>query len=292
MANAYLFAGLGYASIPYREALSKATEYARTAITMDDSLAEAHATLGFATLMSEWNVHGAREAIDRAVTLNPNLPAAHQWLAWCHLFDGALAAALDAWDRALELDPLSAVLITESGWPLGYVGLYEKGRARFLRALELEPDFALAVFNMGWMYDGEGKLDDAIEWYERAVELSGGMPIMKAFHGAALFRVGERRAAQVILEELRAAATAGQVDHVPVALVEEALGHESAALDALETAHRERAPFVALLGNAGFFRVERLRSHPRFQRLLVEIGLPIVNLVSEREKLERRLGIT
>ena len=37
--------------------------------------------------------------------------------------------------------------------------------------------------------------------------------------------------------------------------------------------------------------LERLRSHPRFQRLLVEIGLPIVNLVGERENLERRLGI-
>lgn len=292
MAEAYLFAGLGYASIPYREALSKAMEYARTAITMDDSLAEAHATLGVATLNAEWDVAASRKSVDRALAISPNLPVAHQWLAWCHLYDGALAAAFDAWEQALALDPLSAVLITESGWPFGYVGLYAEGRARFLRALKLEPNFALAIFNVGWMYDGEGKLDDAIEWYERAVELSGGASFIKAFHGAALVRVGKRRAAQVILEELRAAATAGQVDHLPVALVEEALGHESAALDALETAHRERAPFVATLGNAGFFRFERIRSHPRFQRLLVEGGFPIVDLVGEREKLERRLGIT
>ncbi len=99
-------------------------------------------------------------------------------------------AALEAFDRAIKLDPVSAPLMTESGWPLSFVGLHAEARKRYLRAVELEPEFGLAQYNVGFSYDREGNTSVALEWYERTLLSSGGMPFIKGHLGALLIQAG------------------------------------------------------------------------------------------------------
>src|SRR5437773_5168014 len=59
------------AIIPPREAFSKAKEAALKAIEIDDSLAEAHASLGFVHYHYDWDWAGAERELKRALQLNP-----------------------------------------------------------------------------------------------------------------------------------------------------------------------------------------------------------------------------
>lgn len=286
MAEAYLFAGIGYASIPLREAQSKALELARDVLATDDSLAAAHATLALASLIGEWNPHAGLESTKRAIALDQSSATAHQWSAWCHTAMGEHVAALQAWDRALKLDPVSAVLTTESGWPLSFVGLHAEARKRYLRAVELEPEFGLAQFNVGLSYDREGSQSEALEWYERAVTSSGGMPFIKGHLGALLAGMGENERAREILTELHAAVSDGRPAFLLIAQVEEAWGNVDAALDALERAFDTHEPLMPWVANPGFIPFEKLRSTARFKKLLDRLGFPEPDLVAERSRVE------
>src|SRR5207248_39568 len=59
------------AIIPPREAFSKAKEAALKAIEMDDSLAEAHASLGLVHYHYDWDWAAAEKEFKRAISLNP-----------------------------------------------------------------------------------------------------------------------------------------------------------------------------------------------------------------------------
>src|SRR6185369_6426149 len=59
--------------------LSKA--HALEALKLDDTLAEAHATLGFIRTNFEWDWQGAEQEYRRAIELNASYPTAHHWYA-------------------------------------------------------------------------------------------------------------------------------------------------------------------------------------------------------------------
>src|SRR5438093_8527665 len=69
MADTYVLAADFY--IPPREAFSKAKEAALKAIEVDETLAEAHASLGFVHFHYDWDWAAAEKEFKRALTLNP-----------------------------------------------------------------------------------------------------------------------------------------------------------------------------------------------------------------------------
>src|SRR2546425_2319382 len=79
--------------IPPREAFSKAKEAALKAIELDDSLAEAHASLGFVHFHYDWDWAAAEKEFKRALTLNPQSAQAHllytEYLAGMGRYDEA-----------------------------------------------------------------------------------------------------------------------------------------------------------------------------------------------------------
>jgi tetratricopeptide (TPR) repeat protein len=61
--------------------MPKARDAALKALQLDGNLADAHASLGVAELILNWNWSGAEQEFKRAIELNPNYSPVHVWYA-------------------------------------------------------------------------------------------------------------------------------------------------------------------------------------------------------------------
>ena len=107
----------------------RARAEAIAAIQADESLAEAHATLGYISHY-DWDWTTAEREFKRAIELNPNLALAHAWygnyLASMKRLDRAVAEVR----KAEQLDPFSLVVVTNVGWTLSYAQTLGRGHCR------------------------------------------------------------------------------------------------------------------------------------------------------------------
>ncbi len=70
-----------FSAMPPDEAYPRALAAAKKAVELDDSSAEAHTSLAFATFYGTFNAAGAEREFKRAIELNPNYAKAHHWYA-------------------------------------------------------------------------------------------------------------------------------------------------------------------------------------------------------------------
>jgi tetratricopeptide (TPR) repeat protein len=115
---------------------------------------------------------------------------------------GRTDESLKALLRAKELYPLSPIINTQVGYPHYCARQYDKAIVEFKKALELEPNFAPALNYLARSYHSMGMVDEAMATFHRAVENSGGSPVMKARLGSAYAATGKTVEARRILREL------------------------------------------------------------------------------------------
>ena len=89
------------------DVMPKAKAAALKAIALDDSIAEAHASLGSVLFVFDWDWPSAEREFRKALELNPSLPQAHADLAEYLLFiSGRPDESMQEFQRAYALDPL------------------------------------------------------------------------------------------------------------------------------------------------------------------------------------------
>ncbi|HXJ44903.1 MAG TPA: winged helix-turn-helix domain-containing protein, partial [Bryobacteraceae bacterium] len=99
------------------EVMPKAKAAAVKAIELDDTLAEAHASLGYVELFFDWDWSRAESEFRKALELNPSLPRAHAGLAEYLLFRlGNSDEAIQELQRAYALDPLLPLSHGDLAW--------------------------------------------------------------------------------------------------------------------------------------------------------------------------------
>ena len=80
LADAYIMAGsYGYSIMSPHEAMPKAEAAVQKALDIDDTLAEAHASLAYIKFTYDWDWAGAEQEFKRAIALNPLYDNAHHW---------------------------------------------------------------------------------------------------------------------------------------------------------------------------------------------------------------------
>src|SRR5258708_3474580 len=79
IADCYFSLAINSAALSPKEAGAKARQSAEKALELDPSLGEAHASMGTALLVFEWNFAEANRQFLRAIELNPGYPYAHTW---------------------------------------------------------------------------------------------------------------------------------------------------------------------------------------------------------------------
>jgi adenylate cyclase len=266
LADAYSYGADWY--FPAIEVIPKAKAAAEKAVQLDDSLAEAHASLGFVKSL-DYDWAGSETGFRRAIELDPSYALARDQYGYTMVFLGRFDEALTQLRRASELDPLSAEITADVGEPLMYQGKYDAAKVQYLKALELDPTFFFAQWGIGWIDIQQGKFDQAIPELEKARAMDS-PPFTTASLGYAYGRAGQRPKAEAMLAELNKMSSSRFVSPGDPALIYLGLGDKQRALNGLEKAYEARAGLIPLLKIDRIF--DPLRSEPRFIALLKKAG--------------------
>jgi serine/threonine-protein kinase len=257
------------ANFPAKDCLPQAKAAAQKALAIDDSLAEAHASLSFCLIWYDWDWAGGEREARRAIALNPN--SAHAHFALAHVLsdfsrhDEAIAEIV----RARELDPVFLLYGALEGMMLQHAGRNDEAIAKLQGMLALDPNFWITHLQLGKVYTQQQKYPEAIAELTKAQELSRGNSEAIASIGYVEAAAGETAKAEAILDEL--ITSSHYIPPASVALVYHGLGREEDALSWLNKACDNRDVWVTLLKVEP--RWTSLRSHPGFMSVLKRVGL-------------------
>jgi tetratricopeptide (TPR) repeat protein len=151
-----------------------AASAAQRALELDESLAEAHASLGFVKMSWEWDWDGVLSELQRTIELNPNHETAHRWLSAFLAGIGRVDEAMPIAERALLLDPLSVLPHMNLGIIHFLSGNYVAAEAEFRHVLEMQPGFLRADTFLGATLSWQGRDDEAIRVLEARYDLCVG----------------------------------------------------------------------------------------------------------------------
>lgn len=138
------------------ERLRRAREEAQKALALSPRLAAAHAVLGAADALADWNDVAAEQEFRTALQLSPEDSLAHLWFAVFVLLprreyhNAESEAAV-----AVQQDPLSLIAHTDLGWILYSEGKREAALEEYRFVLRLDPEFVPAVFRMHQLRQAE-----------------------------------------------------------------------------------------------------------------------------------------
>jgi tetratricopeptide (TPR) repeat protein len=270
LADAYNLLGV-YAFTRRDEALPRARTAALTALGLDDSLGEAHASLGHIEANRlEWDA--AEASFQRALDLNPGYASAHHWYADYLAQRQRFPEAIQHIETAKALDPLSVSVTGEAGAILVFARRYQDAIAPLRAALRLDPRFPKVHMMLAQAFTGLGRFDEATVEAERAVSMEPGNPEFRANLGWVLAVAGRRNEAAPLLPELTAQYRNGEhAEPLAIALLEASLGNNDQSFEWLERARQIRDPWLGYLKVDP--RFDNLRVDPRFDRLLQSVGL-------------------
>src|SRR3989440_2897758 len=226
-----------YGSTSSQEALPPARTAARKALALDDSLAEAHASLGLLATI-ELDLERALSELERAVQLKPNYATGHHWLALADMTLARFDRAIGEGKRAIELDPLSVIINADFSWLYLCARRYDEAEAQARKTLEIDPHFFLAHYYLGIALQLKGRLNEAIPEFQKSSDLNGD-PYSLGILGQAYAHNGQTEEARKILARLNEHRNAQRVAPYAMALVYLGLGDKERAMDELDRGYRD-----------------------------------------------------
>ncbi len=272
LADSYLSLG-NLGALELNVAVPDAEAAARTALALDDRLAEAHASLGIASLYNHLNWRQAEKELKLAIELNPSYATAHQWYASTLAVIGQPEGLVREARRAQELDPLSPIINAYLGRAYYLARRYDDAIRQCQRAVKVDPDFPVAHLFLGITYGQKARHEEAVAEIQKAVNLSQQTPAMLAVLGYAFAAAGKRDDALRILGELLRPAKRKFVPSTDIAMIYVGLGERDQAFQWLEKALEEGSLWSTSLElNPA---LDSLRADPRFVNLLRRAGLPV-----------------
>jgi DNA-binding winged helix-turn-helix (wHTH) protein/TolB-like protein len=237
------------------------------ALELDETVAYAHSMLGRIAFRYDWDFPRAEREYARAQELNPKL--VHNWYAFLLLIQNRVAEA------EVEQKKFEAFLPFTGSSGMAqhfyYVGQYDRALDLINRKLETRPNAAALHEWLGLVYEQQGRSGEAIEEFQKAVSLSGGIEGLGAL-GHAYAVSGKLGYAEDTLRKLDELSKQNYVSPFQKAVVYVGLGKKQQALEFLEKAYGERSLSpVALRFDP---RLNEMRADRRFQEFIRRTRLP------------------
>jgi len=275
---ALAYAGLGdaYAALGNRghiapmEGRRKAEEAASKALALDENLAEAHATLGFAqTIFTPSNFSLGDRELRRAIELSPSFAGAHYYLGISLTRQGRLDESLEVLLKARELDPLSSIIARTAVQPYYLKRDYGRALGLLRQANELGPALSTS-WEIG-VYIQNKSFDEALAELEKAKQERKDDPLLIFDTGMVYAAQGKRAQALQIIKELEEISGASLSQAHWIAKIYAVLNEKELSFSWLE-----RGLAAGAIGP--FYKDEPvwdpLRNDPRFADLLRRMGIP------------------
>jgi Tfp pilus assembly protein PilF len=156
--------------------------------------------------LSEKRVSLGLSAVQEAVRLDPESALYRNTLGVIFLhYLGKPAEAHAEFQKALAIDPSYAEAQTNLGIALSEQGKWDEAVAAYRKALSMPiyPTPEIAYANLGWAYLNQGKLKEAEEAYRTAVQLQPKFAQAYYFLGVVLERRGQRAEARAAFKAAR-----------------------------------------------------------------------------------------
>jgi len=270
---ALAFAGLAdaqtliseYGGAPYRDAMIKAKEAALKALSLDNNLAEAHASLGQILDYYDYDFAGAEREYSRAIELKPNYATAHHWRGEVLSEQARFEEAFVEYRRALEIDPLSLIINRMYGHSLLYARQYDAAVAQLRKTVELDSSFPSAHFTLALAYEVKGNRAECVEEFANLHELNGEPK------KAALIRQSFAKGGwQLFLRTMTGEGRLANSSAYNAATFYVALGEKDKAFAELNKSYENREPSMRSLKVDPL--LDPLRDDPRFTELMRRMG--------------------
>ncbi len=257
-----------YGGASSAESVVPAEAAAKKALELDDSLAEAHASLGLIAT-EELEVNRGVNELQRAIQLNPNYATAHHWLGLALATLRQSDRSIGELKRALELDPLSMIINADLSIIYLYARRYDAAEAQARKTLEIDSRSFVAHYYLGAALQLTGRLKEAIPEFQKAVELNND-PYSIAMLVQAYARNGQTDEARKLLAHLNEMAKSAEVPEYALATAYTSLGEKERAIEALEHGFAGgNKSYLFLLPGDPF--LDDLRGDPRFEALVQKI---------------------
>ena len=256
-----------------RVAMPKAKAAAMRALELDETLAEAHVSLGRVLAVYDWDWKSAEKEYKRAIELNPRYGTAHQWYGGYLAVMGRSDEAIAERKLAQELEPVSLTINFELGLAFYHARAYDQAIEQFQKTLELDQNFPAVLNLLPAVYEEKGMYSQAIAQFKKSIPLMapGESILSKAGLGHVYGVTGKKNDARTMLDELTRLSAQEYVPGTSLALIYAGLGEKDQAFAWLDKGYEQRAFQLQWIQLDP--RWDNLHSDPRFQDLLRRIHL-------------------
>jgi len=263
-----------FGNVPPNEAYPRAKEYAKKALDIDNTLAEAHASLGFINMNYDWNWKAAEREFKQALQLDPNSALTHLQYSTLLILTERHEEAIAEAKRAQELDPLSSYINTW-GVGLAFFNAYQYDRAieELRMTLTINPNYFLAHWFIGAAYLGKSMFEEAVAEYEKAVDLSGGTPIVMTHLAILYYESGKKDKAEKLFDSLKQRQRNEYIPPMCFYLINKVRGDHDQAFEWVKRACEEHDSFLPWLIVTPTIETGRIPDEPRYRALLKKAGL-------------------
>jgi len=260
-----------------REIMPKAEEAARKSLQLDPSLAEAHVALALVHHHFHWKWRDAEASYRRGIELNPSYAAAHLWYSWLLLALGRRQEAMEEIEKTMHLvqqtDPHRLVAVHATRAQAYYFGReFDRAVQECQKALELDSKHFMLHYILGRSFMRLGQPEKAIAELKAASTSPGEYPLVDAALGLAYAVSGQQEETKKMAEIFQETFSKRYIPPTYFGMLYAGMGDTTRAIMWLNKALSERADGLTWLGVEPM--LDQMRSDPRFQDLLKQIGLP------------------
>jgi DNA-binding winged helix-turn-helix (wHTH) protein/TolB-like protein/Flp pilus assembly protein TadD len=255
------------------EAYPKAKLTGQKALSLDDTLAEAHANLGALFMFYDLDWVNAEREYKRAIDLDPEYEGTYEVYSYLLCALGRPDEGVEKAQRGLEINPLSGALGNDLALAYYQARRYDEAIKQYQKLLEIEPARAEALLGLGMVYEQKGMYEQAINEYQKAIKSLGRTSPNVAQLGHAYAMSGKRTEALALVSELKDLSSQNFRASYDAAILYTALGDKDKAFGQLNKAFEERSGWIIYLKVEPQF--DPIRSDPRYESLLRRLNLPI-----------------
>ncbi len=269
LADCYQLQGF-YQFAPPSEAYPRAKAAALQALSMDNTLAEAHVSLLSTLTDYDWDWQGAEREFRAAIAIDPNYAVAYQYYGYALFGMGRGEEGIVAMKHAAELDPVSPSVQTSLAWGYFLLRRDEQAVDQCKRVLELYPDFVPAHQLMGLAYGQMNADKRSMAELNQAEALERDSTITHILLDYELARTGKRAEASRDLSAVVARSHGDSIPDYYVAAAWTAVGDKEKAQISLNRAYQLRSNWLIYLPYDS--RFDDLRPDPQFQALVHKVA--------------------